>query len=459
MTGIIRSEYHCYDGFCGKIEPYEYNTHYKRVKFKYSINYNGYKINYSNRVHDNMIEIYPHDSFVCSHCNTKFDSEELFYVDKDGNSYCHKCFEESFDFCNRCRCVTRKEELKGYDGMCKHCYENLPKCEFCGERLTIDGFSFLKKSGEAGYVCKECESSHKVIECAECGENILAEDAYEDDCGFKCLCSNCYSKNRDIVKNYHYHHFAQVQFFGEDKDSPYLGVELEVDRKEWVDCDYENECCRNVISCFPKGFIYMEHDGSLENGFENITSPATFSYHISLLKNYKEAFKELGKHKYLSHKTKTCGLHVHFNRNFYADNEELYITRLLYIVEKFWDKLVIFSRRNIRNINNWAKKYENKPEEIIKSMKENSLSRYYAVNLTNKNTIEFRMFRGTLNIDTFIATLELCNTLILTAKENTVSQIQTMKWEDLLKTDVTKRYWEGCLEREKKREERRKQKL
>lgn len=261
-----------------------------------------------------------------------------------------------------------------------------------------------------------------------------------------------------VIESYHYHHDDEPLFFGEyNGKSPYLGVELEVDRKDCMEHFAEEKCCREVISKFPEGFLYMEEDGSLEYGFENITSPATFEYHVSLAENYREAFNTLVKNKYISHNTKTCGLHVHFNRDFYEENEELYLTRLLYLVEKFWDNMVIFSRRNIRRIQSWAKKYECSPEEVINDMKHKNLDRYYAVNLTNDNTIELRMFRGTLNIETFMATLEFCNTIILVAKEKTVEDIQRMNWEDLLKTEVTKKYWESCLKREEAREEKRRQ--
>ena len=36
------------------------------------------------------------------------------------------------------------------------------------------------------------------------------------------------------------------------------------------------------------------------------------------------------------------------------------------------------------------------------------LQKYQALNLLNSKTIEFRVFRGTLNYDTFIASMELC---------------------------------------------------
>lgn len=44
---------------------------------------------------------------------------------------------------------------------------------------------------------------------------------------------------------------------------------------------------------------------------------------------------------------------------------------------------------------------------MLEHVKKGHGSRYTCVNLTNADTIEFRMFRGTLKLNTLIATLQL----------------------------------------------------
>ncbi len=46
---------------------------------------------------------------------------------------------------------------------------------------------------------------------------------------------------------------------------------------------------------------------------------------------------------------------------------------------------------------------------VLSGYLSNIVGRYAAVNLCNYSTIEFRLFRGTLKINTFIATLQLVN--------------------------------------------------
>ena len=221
---------------------------------------------------------------------------------------------------------------------------------------------------------------------------------------------------------------------------PYLGVELEVDKGGESD-----DTADKVKDIMGHDFIYQERDGSIRDGFENITQPATLEYHESKEDAYRAMFRYLVKKGYRSHNTSTCGLHVHFNRSFFNGNEDKYIERLLCIVDKFWDNLTKFSRRTSANIDRWAKKYNKEPTEILAEMHGHYIDRYYAVNLSNDDTIEFRLFRGTLNPNSFFATLELVNAIVCYSRSD--ESIDRMTWDDLLVTDRLKAYWETVKDR------------
>ena len=60
------------------------------------------------------------------------------------------------------------------------------------------------------------------------------------------------------------------------------------------------------------GFALCKHDGSLENGFEIVTAPATLSVHKDRWakfceKNYADSLS--------SWNTATCGMHVHVGQS------------------------------------------------------------------------------------------------------------------------------------------------
>ena len=87
-------------------------------------------------------------------------------------------------------------------------------------------------------------------------------------------------------------------------------------------------------------------------------------------------------------------------------------------------------------MNRWAARYgyEKTGREILDKAKKGNNGRYAAVNLMNYATIEFRMFRGTLKLNTLLATLELVNAIIDTALNFTEDELHEMSWLDFVQT-------------------------
>ena len=101
------------------------------------------------------------------------------------------------------------------------------------------------------------------------------------------------------------------------------------------------------------------------------------------------------------------------------------------LTERFWNELVNFSRRTSSSLNRWAAKYatiSNTVTETYRKAKDKADSRYVAVNLTNFATIEFRMFRGTLRYETFLATLQLVDELCRTALNLYDAELENLSW-------------------------------
>lgn len=313
-------------------------------------------------------------------------------------------------------------------------------CYCCGR--TFKNESDGRYDVHNDWVCEDCVDNEYHY-CDDCGDLYPCDELTEIDGEYFCDCCVDYHRCSDNgICSYHAHHSEDPIFWGDTQNNtfPYLGVELEVDKGGEYD-----SVADKVKDIMGHDFIYQESDGSITNGFENITQPATLEYHESKEDAYRAMFRYLVKEGYRSHNTLTCGLHVHFNRSFFANNEDKYIERLLFIVDKFWDNLVKFSRRTSENIDRWAKKYDEEPTEIIAEMHSHYMDRYYAINLSNDDTIEFRLFRGTLNPNSFLATLELVNTIVCFSRSD--ESIDRMTWDDLLVTDRLKAYWETVKDR------------
>ncbi len=158
----------------------------------------------------------------------------------------------------------------------------------------------------------------------------------------------------------------------------------------------------------------------------------TLDYHMNEM-DWESILHEAVNMGYRSHQTDTCGLHIHVNRDAFGENQaeqEDIIAKILFFIEKHWAEMLRFSRRNEYNMNRWSARYglEKTGKEILEKAKESGYGRYVAVNLRNYSTIEFRLFRGTLKLNIFLATLQLVNEICRVALLFSEDDIDKMSW-------------------------------
>ena len=233
----------------------------------------------------------------------------------------------------------------------------------------------------------------------------------------------------------------------------FVGVELEVESPredpEMIS-DFVDELMGNTATC--------ERDGSLNEGFEIITQPATPAAYCDNFK-LEELCRLLDSNGCKSHDTRTCGLHVHVSRAALGASEQardMVCAKLLVLMDKFTDELTKFARRDWVN-GRWAPKYRNfnaDGEQSTKKLLEkykpckDSGDRYKALNLTNDATIEFRIFKGTLNPLALKATVLLCETMVQFCKTHTTPQVQACTWNDLVGSCSRAELREYCAKRD-----------
>ena len=332
--------------------------------------------------------------------------------------------------CNECGRELNPDEGRLFDGqhLCDECYRaRTVCCDHCGERIWRED---CESDGNT-VICNRCWSDHYTT-CDDCGALIPNDEAYWDGDGDDRYCRECYYKRRRVaIKSYNYK--PDPIFYGSDSDL-YLGVELEIDHGGE---DNENATQILEIANHKDEHLYCKHDGSLSEGFEMVSHPMTLAYHKEKMP-WAEIFTEVMSMDYLSHCTETCGLHVHVNRDAFgetSDEQETCISRIVFFVEKHWDDLVRFSRRKLSNLNRWASRYATispTAKETYKKAKDSHAGRYVAVNLSNEETIEFRLFRGTLRYETFIATLQLVTLICELARKLTDREFEEMSWRDFV---------------------------
>lgn len=220
----------------------------------------------------------------------------------------------------------------------------------------------------------------------------------------------------------------------------FLGTEIELDGTMRKD-----EYASAIMNTITKGkpIAYGMRDGSLESGFEIGVMPATLDYHMHNM-DYKNGFNTAVRMGYRSHDTKTCGIHVHINRAFLGNTktEQNYRSALLAIViERNWDDIVKFARRDYYTIERWANK-QDITDDIWRNDTEKDLSdkmkrsyghdKYVAINMQHSQSVELRIFRGTLNVRTYFATLQFVSNLAHYVMQADLSTVQRTTLQDII---------------------------
>ncbi len=293
------------------------------------------------------------------------------------------------------------------------------------------------------------------ITCHDCGALSLLDEAHEVD--DEWYCDPCF--RRLTPRNIHNYGYRPQPLFGYRRSevpgageaasgnrvvltddcrvSPHrtYGVELECDGGDDADA-----AAGDVLS-IGEDRVYCKHDGSLDDGFEIVSHPGTLAYHMYEM-HWKQMCIAAIARGFLSHGTNTCGLHIHLGRRQLGKGyteRELTAAKLVLLVDRHWDNIVTFSRRDRRRLEQWAGRpdVEATPEDadevaLHKARFVYDKGRYEAVNLQNADTIEFRFFRGTLNRDTLIASMQLIDNLCVYALSHGVHEVLNSAWADLI---------------------------
>ena len=330
--------------------------------------------------------------------------------------------------CTICGCEIEEDDnysLIGGDMICESCAdEECGYCDHC-EELIYNENAFYDDSH---YLCPHCFHNH-YTRCCNCDAIISLDDTYYLHGDRYCV--DCYHDEEDECQSIHDYSYKPDPIF-RGQGSRFFGVELEIDGAG-KDDDFAEELLD--IANRDSENLYIKTDGSLDDGMELVSHPMSLDYHKQFC--WQEIMHTAIQQGYRSHNTSTCGLHVHVNRNCLGENQteqDEVISRILFFVEKNWNELLRFSRRSEYSMNRWAARYgfEKTGREILDKAKKGNNGRYAAVNLCNYYTIEFRLFRGTLKYNTFIATLEFVNLIIQTAMDYTETELQKLSWSEFV---------------------------
>lgn len=344
-------------------------------------------------------------------------------------------------------------------------------CNHCLREVETSNLRRAFLDGEYVEVCENCLREHFMYHngeyyntdyyglCDDC-EHVFAREnlTYYEELD-RTLCSYCESNTRITSDSrIHYYHYIQdnnidwIPFATEEERDRYalryIGYELEVEAKRngYVNFNRAIDAIESKLNCV------LETDSSLYNGFEIISQPQTYNYLMEHYEDYKTTFQTLIDNGIVSHDSGRCGLHFHFTAP--SEHRDEIVTRLWYILENYKTQFEQMSRRigsrddgddfhYTQFLSTYTGENNEKISKNLKKMETINKKgyRYLVINDRNEKTIELRLFRGTLNIETFYADLQLAQNLFELAY-NLDIKVQDITWAKLTEGYYIKKYCE-----------------
>jgi hypothetical protein len=328
--------------------------------------------------------------------------------------YCVDCFSKNVVKC--CSCTgfyDKKETITGPDNniYCRLCYSRIfIQCNGCLEWLDRH---VVKQGADGGYYCPECWGL-RFEKCEMCDrlrfkEQVLYSDIYEV---FHCVGCQPFYKN---VKAHNFIPSKWISNKSNNENDLLMGVELEVEPtvhnmpvRDYQ--EYAFKLKKFLEKDVMQNMFYFKRDGSVQ-GFEIVSHPFTLKYANKNMQ-WKKILEWLVKNEYTSYQNGRCGLHVHMEQK-YFDKKDICKMRTFFAKGKSF--IYEFSKRGGCNDNYCLYESFNK-RDFLNNIIPNG--RYWAFNQsTYKNTIEIRVFRGTLNYIRFISVLQFVDAVANFSKD------------------------------------------
>ncbi|MCR4284417.1 MAG: amidoligase family protein, partial [archaeon] len=175
----------------------------------------------------------------------------------------------------------------------------------------------------------------------------------------------------------------------------FLGIELELEGhsdKEYITLDTL------------KDHAIFKTDGSLTQGVEICTAPATIDIHK---KEFCHFFNKLKENKSKLKSSPNCGLHIHIDKKTIS---QLHLANLYLLINNKKNETELIKIAG-REANRFCEKHETTYEYFTNYSDRDSV-KYRQVNLSPENTIELRLFASTTNFLEFSKRLEFAQALV-----------------------------------------------
>lgn len=278
--------------------------------------------------------------------------------------------------------------------------------------------------------CDSCYNEwlgeNDAVLCTECGTAVHSDDSHWEEETESIFCDSCNNERRFCDscdqhywrqdRNYHIH---AEDYLRDAHDNPYfvfhgegkyhLGFELETEFDE--DESDALEPARFFTSRVAEEVAFLKSDGSLTNGFEIVSNPMTLDwarkeFPFGIVDSLRQ------NHGAMAWDSQNCGFHVHISRTAFDNDPHLF--RFCKFFTHNVSFLTAFAGRHSTSYAAYDSNgnFESSASHLKHKVKGRESSRYQAVNTTNEDTVEVRIFRGTLRKERILANMSLVQALV-----------------------------------------------
>ena len=361
----------------------------------------------------------------CVVCSTSVDKDDVCITSYD-DYVCNECVQ----ICGRCDEIGSVNDdfhmVDGDEMWCEPCISRraywCDRCEEYNSNCAIYIYDrsehWCRPCADDTYFCEDCDNYY-ADGCDSCSDNT-------DDYG-----------NR-IIHDYSYR--PDAIFHSTDKNERlYFGIEVEVEDSRDL-----SESSSYAHRLEGMELAYLKHDGSLSCGYEIVTHPMSHDYYKNQASDLWDTLEHLRTYyKVKSWDTSTCGLHIHISRTGFNGGGHMHrFLNLIYSNADFYSILAgreqsrwasfddIVSNQIMYDENgNYALnehgdyKYITK-RDIASKLQGYNTERYSAVNTRNRETLEIRIFKGTVNTNTIKSHIDLAHASVEYTRNLTVRDVR-----------------------------------
>jgi hypothetical protein len=189
---------------------------------------------------------------------------------------------------------------------------------------------------------------------------------------------------------------------------------------------------------------YLKHDGSLSCGYEIVTHPMSHDYYKNEASDLWDTLEHLRTYyKVKSWDTSTCGLHIHISRTGFNGGGHMHrFLNLIYSNQDFYQRLagreesrwatfsdimrteVVRDEYGSRTLDEHGDYQFITKRDIASKLQGFNTERYSAVNTRNRETLEIRIFKGTVNTSTIKSHLDLAHASVEYTRSLTVRDVR-----------------------------------